>query len=216
MGEHLVFEKLKEKFSQNDNLIIFDIGAYDFSEGIELKSQFPNADIFGIEADKINFDKHSTEAIKKGIKAYNLAFADFDGKTIFYPSLFDLNKQIDWRFAGSIIKPILKENSNEAINHSVTYDNDGVEVETIRIDTFCEKNSINKIDFIHIDVEGAEDKVLSTLGNFRPEFIFAETYHFDVKNYDNKVNLNEFDDLLDSLGYKVSHRFIYDTLYEKK
>jgi hypothetical protein len=42
MGEHLVFEKLKEKFSQNDNLIIFDIGAYDFSEGIELKSQFPN------------------------------------------------------------------------------------------------------------------------------------------------------------------------------
>ena len=216
MGEHLVFEKLKKKFSQNDNLIIFDIGAYDFSEGIELKSQFPNADIFGIEADKINFDKHSTEAIKKGIKAYNLAFADFDGKTIFYPSLFDLNKQIDWRFAGSIIKPILKENSNEAINHSVTYDNDGVEVETIRIDTFCEKNSINKIDFIHIDVEGAEDKVLSTLGNFRPEFIFAETYHFDVKNYDNKVNLNEFDDLLDSLGYKVSHRFIYDTLYEKK
>ena len=216
MGEHLVFEKLKKKFSQNDNLIIFDIGAYDFSEGIELKSQFPNADIFGIEADKINFDKHSPEAIKKGIKAYNLAFADFDGKTIFYPSLFDLNKQIDWRFAGSIIKPILKENSNEAINHSVTYDNDGVEVETIRIDTFCEKNSINKRDFIHIDVEGAEDKVLSTLGNFRPEFIFAETYHFDVKNYDNKVNLNEFDDLLDSLGYKVSHRFIYDTLYEKK
>ena len=29
MGEHLVFEKLKEKFSQNDNLIIFDIH-YDY------------------------------------------------------------------------------------------------------------------------------------------------------------------------------------------
>jgi FkbM family methyltransferase len=216
MGEHLVFEKLKEKFSQDDNLTIFDIGACDFSEGIGLKHTFPNSDVYGIEADKINFDRHSPQAIVRGVKAFNLAFADFDGKTTFYPSLFETNKQIDWRFAGSIVKPILKENSNEAINHSVTYDDKGVEVETMRIDTFCEKNSIKKIDFIHIDVEGAEDKVLSTLGDFRPEFIFAETHHFNVKNYDNKINLNEFDNLLDSLGYKVSHRFTYDTLYEKK
>jgi FkbM family methyltransferase len=216
MGENLVLKKLKDSFLQDENLTIFDIGACDFSEGLMLKSQFPNADVYGIEADKINFDNHSPKAIQKGIKAFNLAFADFDGKTTFYPSLFETNIQVDWRFAGSILKPILKKNSNEAINHSVTYDDKGVEVETMRIDTFCNKNSINKIDFIHIDVEGAEDKVLSTLGDFRPKFIFAETYHFEIKNYDNKITLDEFDGLLESLGYKMSHRFKYDTLYEKK
>jgi FkbM family methyltransferase len=216
MGEYLVFQKLKENFSQGDNLTIFDIGACDFSEGIELKNNFPNADVYGIEADKINFDNNSVRAIERGVKAFNLAFADFDGKTTFYPSLFETNKQIDWRVAGSIIKPILKENSNEAINHSVTYDDKGVEVETMRIDTFCKINSITKIDFIHIDVEGAEDKVLSTLGDFRPKFIFAETHHFKVKNYDNNISLDEFDRLLESLGYEISHRFMYDTLYEKK
>jgi len=216
MGQGIVFGRLKEKFSKDENLVIFDIGACDFSEGVGLKNLFPNAEVYGIEADKINFDKHSPYAISGGVKPYNLAFADFNGKTKFYPSLYETNKKIDWRFAGSIVKPILKENSNEAINHTVLYDDNGVEVETMRLDTFCEKNSITKIDYIHIDVEGAEDKVLSTIGSFRPEFIYAETYHFEVRNYDNKITLEEFDSLLESLGYKVSYRFQYDTLYEKK
>ena len=56
----------------------------------------------------------------------------------------------------------------------------------------------------------------TTLGNFRPEYIFAETQHFQVKNYDNKINLEEFNKLLESLGYQISQRFTYDTLYEKK
>jgi len=215
MGESIVFEKLSKKFSKDEKLTIFDIGACDFSEGIGLKNLFPNADVYSIEADKQNFEKFSNNAIINGVKPFNLAFADFDGNTTFYPSLYEINQNIDWRYAGSIIKPILKENSNEAINHSVTYDEQGVEIETMRLDTFCEKNSITKIDFIHIDVEGAEDKVISTIGNFRPEFIFAETHHFKVKNYDTKITLEEFDKLLNLLGYKVSHRFEYDTLYEK-
>jgi len=216
MAEQIVIQKLNERFSKDEKLTMFDIGSCDFTEAMHLKQLFPNADVYGIEADKTNFDRHSQKAINNKVKPFNLAFADFDGTTTFYPSLFETEKKIDWRFAGSIIKPILRENTNLAINHPVTYDDKGVEVETMRIDTFCKKHSITKIDFIHIDVEGAEDKVLSTLGELRPQFIYAETWHFQVKNYDNKINLEEFNKLLESLGYEILQRFTYDTLYQKK
>ena len=97
----------------------------------------------------------------------------------------------------------------------MTYDTDGYEVKTMRLDTFCELNGISEIHCIHIDVEGAEHKVLSTMGNYKPGLIFAETHHYTVKNYDNNISLTDFDSLLDSLGYKVSVRLQYDTLYEK-
>jgi hypothetical protein len=77
------------------------------------------------------------------------------------------------------------------------------------------KNNIPKIDYIHIDVEGAEDKVLSSMGRFKPYFIYAETAHLDVKSYENKLNLKEFDMLMEQLGYKIYQRFESDTLYNK-
>lgn len=216
MGQSTTIQKLLEKFSKLDKITILDIGACDFSEGINLKRLFPNSNVYAIEADNINFQNHSRNAVRFGVKPFNLAIADFDGKTTFYPSLFETKKKVDWRYAGSIVKPILKENSKEAINHDVIYDDKGYEVQTMRLDTFCEKNGISNVDYIHIDVEGAEDRVLSTMGKYKPQLIFAETAHFDTKNYDNKLNLKEFDDLMENLGYKVSIRYEYDTLYEKK
>lgn len=216
MVDSKVLEILKSKFSENDFLTFFDIGAFDFSEGINLKYSFPNSEVYAIEADKINFNNHSQRAINNGVKVFNVAFSNSNGKSNFYPSLYETQKKMDWRCAGSIIKPIFKENSSEAINHTVTYDDKGVEVITVRFDTFCQDNSITKVEFIHIDVEGAEDIVLSTLGDFRPEFILAETHHFTVKNYDTETTLQEFDNLLNTLGYKIRQRFTYDTLYEKK
>lgn len=215
MDKNIVFKILSEHFQHTDKLVMFDIGACDFSEGINLKHIFRNSDVYGIEADKINYERHYRTAKKYGVNTFNIAFSDENGKAIFYPSVFETNKKIDWRYAGSLVKPLLKENSNEALNHTVTYDINGYEVETIRIDTFCKKHNIPKIDYIHIDVEGAEDKVLSTMGTFKPKFIFAETAHFEVKSYENKLNLEQFDFLMESFGYKLVQRFEYDTLYTK-
>ena len=187
MAKETTIDKLLEHFQTSENITILDIGACDFSEGIMLKQQFPNSEVYGIEADKINFEKNCVLAIEKGINVFNLALGDYNGKITFYPSLFEINQNIEWRFAGSIVKPIFKENSNEAINHNVTYDKEGYEIDVMRLDSFCIRNNISKIDYIHIDVEGAEDRVLSTMGKYKPQLIFAETAHFDTKKYDNKL-----------------------------
>jgi FkbM family methyltransferase len=211
----MLHQVVRQKLSEISNLVLFDIGACDFSEGVNFKRSFPNSDVYSIEADKINYERHYRAANKGGVKTFNVAFSNENGTATFYPSIFETKKNIDWRYAGSIIKPLLKENSNEALNHTVSYDMNGYEVRTVRIDTFCIENNIPKIDYIHIDVEGAEDKVLSSMGRFKPLFIFAETAHFDKKSYDNKLNLKEFDILMEQLGYKIYERFEYDTLYNK-
>lgn len=209
-------EKLIDKFSNEESLIFFDIGSFDFSESIFLKELFPKSTIYAFEADYTNFENHKNIAIENNIMAYNMAMSDLDGEIIFYPSLFETEKKIEWRVAGSIVKPFLKENSNEAINHTVTYDVDGYNVKSVRLDSFCIKNKIEKINYIHIDVEGAEYKVLSCLDRFKPYYIFAETEHFVTKNFDNKINLSEFDIYMENIGYKISDRYEYDTLYELK
>lgn len=211
----MLHQVVRQKLSELSNLVLFDIGACDFSEGVNFKRIFPNSDVYSIEADKINYERHYRVANKNGVKTFNVAFSDENGTATFYPSIFETKKNIDWRYAGSIVKPLLKENSNEALNHTVSYDMNGYEVRTVKIDTFCIENNIPKIDYIHIDVEGAEDKVLSSMGRFKPLFIFAETAHFDKKSYDNKLNLKEFDILMEQLGYKIYERFEYDTLYNK-
>jgi len=211
----MLHQVVRQKLSELSNLVLFDIGACDFSEGVNFKRIFPNSDVYSIEADKINYERHYRAANKNGVKTFNVAFSDENGTATFYPSIFETKKNIDWRYAGSIVKPLLKENSNEALNHTVSYDMNGYEVRTVKIDTFCIENNIPKIDYIHIDVEGAEDKVLSSMGRFKPLFIFAETAHFDKKSYENKLNLKEFDILMEQLGYKIYERFEYDTLYNK-
>ena len=211
----MLHQIVRKKLSEISDLVLFDIGACDFSEAINFKKSFPNSDVYSIEADTINYQRHYRTANKFGVKTFNVAFSDENGTATFYPSIFETKRNIDWRYAGSIVKPLLKENSNEALNHTVSYDMKGYEVKTIRIDTFCIDNNIDKIDYIHIDVEGAEDKVLSTMGKFKPLFIFAETAHFDKKSYENKLNLKQFDSLMEELGYKIHQRFEYDTLYYK-
>ena len=70
---------------------------------------------------------------------------------------------------------------------------------------------IKKIDYMHIDVQGAEYKVVVGLGDLRPTYIFAETCEFET--YDTGVTLSDFDELMKEKGYKIIQRHDYDTLY---
>lgn len=196
--------------------VIFDIGACNFYDSINFKSQYPNAQVYAVEADPTNYFTHREQAELYGVKTYNFAMSDETGVTTFFPSLYETIKRVDWRYAGSIVKPLLKPNSNEAINHTVIYDTEGIEIPTKRFDEFCEEINVDKVDLLFIDVEGAEYKVMKSLGSIRPKLIFAETAHYITKSFDNEINLQEFDELMYSLGYQIIERLECDTLYGLK
>ena len=101
-------------------------------------------------------------------KDYNIqaAVTDFDGETQFF--------------------------ENGMINQQNTLENNGTNLKKIKINAFklqtlLDKLNINHIDFLNIDVEGADFKVLEGLSfdKFKPELICIEIHDKEIK--DSKV-----------------------------
>ena len=73
-----------------------------------------------------------------------------------------------------------------------------------RIDDYIEANQIHKINFIKIDVEGHELKVLNGLGKFlNDDFIDFIQFEFGGTNIDSHTNLLDFYVLLEGRGFKI-------------
>lgn len=203
---------LKKTFGAKDGEIaIFDIGAADFGHTIAFKDAFPNAMVYAFEADAENINKHLHRVSgASNVVVTPCAISDKKGEATFFPSE-NYNGQ-PWRYSGSLMKPIVAPGTNEETAHpGLHYDMNGVKVKTVRLDDFCKKNRIKKIDYMHIDVQGAEYKVIVGLGDLRPTYIFAETCEFET--YDTGVTLSDFDELMKEKGYKIIQRHDYDTLY---
>lgn len=101
-------------------------------------------------------------------------------------------------FQGDSFKYISKHNSQVS-------DELGDKIQTLTIDSFVEEKSLSRVDFIKIDVEGAEKLVLEgaieTLKKFRPKIIYecsnAWSKRFSYKPYEIVV-------LLHTLNYEIT------------
>jgi FkbM family methyltransferase len=204
-NEILVIEKT---IGSKKNLNIFDIGGCNFIDSIRLKRHFPYSTVYSFEPNIDNLKVHQDLAEQEGILVVPVAISDKDDTTTFYNS-------ITHDGAGSTLKPVVKTGTIEGLNHDgVLYNMDGYEVQVVRLDTFCELNNIENIDYLHIDVQGAEHNVIRGLGKYRPYFIFAETCEFGT--YESGTTLEDFESNLFDMGYEVMNRFRDDTLYKLK
>lgn len=204
-NEALVIQNTIAK--QKSNFIIFDVGGCNFHDSLYLKNIFPSAQIYSFEASRENLQSYKEIAERAGILVVPVAISNKNDVTKFYDS--------NNNGAGSLLKPLVKPGTNEGIYHNgVFWNMNGYEVQVVRIDTFCELNEIDHIDFLHVDVQGAEYLVIQGLGKLRPDFIFAETCEFGT--YESGITLNDFDSYMNSLGYEIFNRFRDDTLYKLK
>lgn len=162
--------ELSKYYKRNDKLTIFDIGCCEGEDSIRLKKQFPNSRIFSFEPLPSNVIK-----IKKNLKRYGLsqknlyliAFGDNDGKAVFYVSSGHpdhLPKLKDWDY-GNKSSSLLPPKKHKEVLRWVKF-KQKISVSTRRLDSFCQQHSIDKIDFIYLDVQGAELMVLRGAGNF--------------------------------------------------
>lgn len=130
-------------FNQKKDMVVVDVGA---NSGLVTKYMREYCKkLYAVEPSTEHF-----EALKKN-KEYNkwdnveitkAAIADRDGKM----KLSKLDNNLT---------------CNSLIND---YNQGGEEVETMRMDTFFEKNGIEEVDFMKFDVEGAEDMILRSEG----------------------------------------------------
>ncbi|NJM37799.1 MAG: FkbM family methyltransferase [Akkermansiaceae bacterium] len=167
-------EKIR-KLLGKDHPTILEIGCHDGENTQWFIEQFKQPVIHCFEPDpraikkfRENFSQYTS------VSLHEFALGDKAGTATFHQSSHS-DPTGDWDASGSLMAPKnhLKEYPWVTFDSSVT-----VDVETL--DAFCEKNDVKEVDFIWMDVQGAELKVISG-GNKT----FAKT-RFIVTEYNNK------------------------------
>lgn len=161
-------EELSIYFHKSDRLTIFEIGSCEGEDSIRLRRRFPKAEIYtfeplpkNIEKIKFNFKKYSA----KNMKVYQLALSNKDGESTFYVSSGHPNDVLqtdDWDY-GNKSSSLLPPKEAKKVTSWLKFD-EKITVPTKRLDTFCKENSIRAVDFIFMDVQGAELMVLEGAG----------------------------------------------------
>ncbi|MBL7900666.1 MAG: FkbM family methyltransferase [Bacteroidia bacterium] len=150
---------------------VFDVGACEAEDSIRYAKLFPNAKVYAFEPRPDNIEKGKSSIEKHKIKSVvleNLALSDREGKADFFLSegqpkgTEDIK---DWDFgnkSSSLLPP-----SEEMKKHTEWLQfKSKIEVNTQRLEVYVKQKGIRQIDFMHLDVQGAELIVLAGAGTF--------------------------------------------------
>jgi len=128
--------------------VLFDVGANVGNYTSALWEQFPGAKIFSFEPVEKTFNQLKLNVDNK-TNVFNVGFGSAPGKAVLYNSVNTTASELSTTHK-EILNDIFKSTDEIA----------AIEFETDSIDNFCQKNKIEEIDFLKIDVEGNELSVL--------------------------------------------------------
>jgi FkbM family methyltransferase len=147
---------------------------------------------------------------------FQLAISDRNGTTEFYtsggapaePTLANLCPE-GWDLSGSIRKP-----KEHLVEHPWCKFENKIEIKTMTLDTWCTQQQVDKIDFMWVDVQGAEvDLIRGAQAALRQtRFIYTEYSNREV--YEGQINLRQLLGLLPD--FEVVHRYVNDVLLRNK
>jgi FkbM family methyltransferase len=144
---------------------IFDIGACEGEDSIRYARRFPKGKVFTFEPlpgnqalIRANFDSYAVP----NAELVPLALSDRRGEATFHvssgrpPELFAGE---DWNY-GNKSSSLLTPATTGAMHGWIEF-KEAITVKTETLDAFCLERDIKRIDFIHMDVQGAEQLVLT-------------------------------------------------------
>jgi len=156
--------EITRMYGRDEPLMIFDIGACEGEESVRYSRCFPKAKIYAFEPlpanqrlIRINFDRFKIE----GAVLVPIALSDKPGFAEFHvssgrPPVAFAGEQ--WNY-GNKSSSLLPPASTEPMFGWVRFD-EKITVKTDTMDSFVATNGIKRVDFIHMDVQGAEHLVL--------------------------------------------------------
>ena len=201
-GESYVLAYLKKKYKNEKFLVLFDIGANvgEYSQMLSLTFG-ANANIHSFEPSKKTFEAfvETTKGIAS-ITPNNLAIGEQDGELILFSN---------------------DERSGLSSVYQRRLDHIGISMEQSEkimittIDAYCQKQNINKIHFMKLDIEGHEFKaLLGAKQMIENGHIQAIQFEFGGCNIDSRTYFQDFFYLLND-KYHL-YRILKDGIYEIK
>jgi FkbM family methyltransferase len=135
-------ELLKSKFS------VFDIGANIGFYTLLAASLMSRGEIHAFEAHPEVF-----ECLQRNARLNRFRNAHMN-----HMAMSDKNGQVE------LFLPIDGDWTNASLVAGFTAQNETIAVESTRFDTYCDRNGVNRVDLVKIDVEGAELQVFHGMG----------------------------------------------------
>ena len=190
-----------------ENPVILEIGCHNGSHTLWFLETFQNPTIHCFEP-----DPRATKQFKQklgnhpSIKLFEGAISYQTGAQTFFQS--DGIKS-DWTCSGSLRKPV----NHTELHPQIVFERT-IEVPTTTLDKYCQEESITQIDFIWMDVQGAEMDVFKGGKNTLSNVHFLYTEYSNVELYQGQANLKKISAQLAESGFKLIRRYHGDALYQ--
>jgi len=171
-----------------NNPVIFEAGGHYGEDTLNFSTKWPEGKVISFEPNPAAFEKLLQVSSKKNnIFPYQLAVAHFNGPGVFYVCYGTTGDDPIFEGASSLL-PASEE-------MKIHYGGPVVSVDCVILDDWCKENSVDKIDFIWLDLEGMElhtlasspeilktVKVIYTETNFR-KFRVGTTQYAELKSF---------------------------------
>ena len=143
------------------------------------------------------------------MKLFEIAVSDRTGQIDFHMSTSDDPSGEGFDQSGSIRRP-----KNHLIEHDWVKFEKTTTVATSRLDDWCAANGVSQIDFIWMDVQGAEADVIAGAPNILQKTRFLYTEYSNNELYEGQVSLRKLLALLPS--FEVVTRYPGDVLLRNR
>jgi FkbM family methyltransferase len=159
---------LHELFDGREDMTIFDIGACEGEDSVKYARAFPRARIYAVEPVPANVARCRLTIDRYGasnVHVLPFALSESSGVHSLHissgrPPWADGTE--DWDF-GNKSSSLLEPSLHRSVHPWVEF-TEAIEVTTLRLDQVCHDLGVTRIDFIHLDVQGAELMVLTGAG----------------------------------------------------
>lgn len=173
-----------KKIIDSSNPVIIEIGADSGMDTLRLSGLFPGGKIFSFEPDPRNVPRvlsriSGVDNVELTVKAVSSA----SGKAVFHLSTA---KSGGGQGSSSLREP----NLTTAVFPDIEFP-ESIEVDCLRLDDFCDERGISTIDFLWMDVQGAEDLVIDGgVQTFDRRVRFLYTEYSNLEMYKGQLGLD--------------------------
>ena len=189
--------------------VIFEFGAAVGQDTLFYRDKFPDADIYSFEPDPLLFKNIKNIMEENNIHFYDYAIRDYTGEMDFYYVRGIRDNETALWIGGFSPHKQKTETNARALGWKVMPE--PMRVPCITLEDFCFEHSIERINFIHMDVEGAVHLVLKGMGDLRPELIYAEIEA--DKYFSGALSPERYTEIFSSMGYCGIEKSGADILY---